>query len=180
MDVKLTATIDISERVERVANRLLDALTRSGESAGPAPARNRPAEAAQAPSGRVEAPQGTTPRQAEKKTVQGEFERMKAESPDVARLGAALELEPEEVTDEALRAALDACRRRLLGADPRRSPRYSELTGFIRNLTADTYGAAVPREIEQGRRQFFLRDLESITLVDGVGFGLPAERKLPF
>ena len=54
------------------------------------------------------------------------------------------------------------------------------LTNFIRTLTADTYGAAVPREIAQERRQAFIDDLKAIENDNAGGYELPREKKSPF
>ena len=177
MDVKLTATIDISERVERVANRLLDALTRGGEAAEPTPTRERPAEAPGKPVEAVSGESGAIPRPTERKAVKSDLERVR-EMPGGAELVEKLDLEVAPVTDGELRAAMDGCRRRLLGAEPKRNPRYSALTGFIRNLVAD--GAAVPSGIPNDLRPNFVRDLESVKIGEDGSFVLPREEGVPF
>lgn len=179
MDVKLTATIDISERVERIANRLLDALARVGEATEPTPTRERPVEAPGRPAGAVSVESGTIPQPTARKAVKSDLERVR-EMPGGAELVEKLDLEVAPVTDEELRAALDACRERLLGAEPKRNPRYSALTGFIRNLVADTYGAAVPSGIPNDLRPNFVRDLESVKIGEDGSFVLLREEGAPF
>lgn len=179
MDVKLTATIDISERVERIANRLLDALARGGEATGPTPTRERPVEAPGRPVEAVSGESKAIPQPTEGKAVKSDLERVR-EMPGGAELVEKLDLEVAPVTDEELRAAMDGCRRRLLGAEPKRNPKYSALTGFIRNLTADTYGAAVPSGIPNDLRPNFVRDLEAIKIGEDGSFVLPREEGAPF
>lgn len=179
MDVKLTATIDISERVERIANRLLDALARGGDATGPTPTRERPAEAPGRPVEAVSGENKAIPQPTERKAVKSDLDRVR-EMPGGAELVEKLDLEVAPVTDEELRAALDACRKRLLGAEPKRNPRYSALTGFIRNLVADTYGAAVPSGIPNDLRPNFVRDLESVKIGEDGSFVLPREEGAPF
>ena len=180
MDVRLTATIDISERVERVANRLLDALTRSGgDAAEPTPTPQRPVEAPGRPSEAVSGESGTTAQPTARKAVKSDLERVR-EMPGGAELVEKLDLEVAPVTDEELRAALDACRKRLLGAEPKRNPKYSALTGFIRNLAADAYGAAVPSGIPNDLRPNFVRDLEALKVGEDGGFILPREEGAPY
>ena len=87
---------------------------------------------------------------------------------------------PAAISDGELRAEMDAARVRLLGDNPKKSPRYAELTGFIRNMTADTYGAGVPSKIAQERRSAFINDLRHITELGDGRFGLPGENKAPF
>lgn len=178
MDVKLTATIDISERVERIASRLLDALTRGGDATGPTPTRERPAEAPGRPVEAVSGESKAIPQPTERKAVKSDLERVR-EMPGGAELVEKLDLEVAPVTDEELRAALDACRRRLLGAEPKRNPKYGALTSFIRNLTADTYGAAVPSGIPNDLRPNFVRDLEALKVGEDGGFILPREEGAP-
>ena len=101
-------------------------------------------------------------------------------NPAVKEMAEKLDLEPVEISDNELREALDECRKRLLGAEPKKNPYYSVLTNFIRTLTADTYGAAVPREIAQERRQAFLDDLKAIENDNAGGYELPREKKSPF
>lgn len=179
MDVKLTATIDISERVERIANRLLDALARGGEATGPTPTRERPVEAPGRPVEAVSGESKAIPQPTEGKAVKSDLERVR-EMPGGAELVEKLDLEVAPVTDGELRAAMDECRRRLLGAEPKRNPRYSALTGFIRNLVADTYGAAVPSGIPNDLRPNFVRDLESVKIGEDGSFVLPREEGAPF
>ncbi len=179
MDVKLTATIDISERVERIANRLLDALARGGEATGPTPTRGRPVEAPGRPVEAVSGESKAIPQPTEGKAVKSDLERVR-EMPGGAELVEKLDLEVAPVTDGELRAAMDGCRRRLLGAEPKRNPRYSALTGFIRNLVADTYGAAVPSGIPNDLRPNFVRDLESVKIGEDGSFVLPREEGVPF
>ncbi len=111
--------------------------------------------------------------------MKSDLERVR-EMPGGAELVEKLDLEVAPVTDGELRAAMDACRKRLLGAEPKRDPRYSALTGFIRNLTADTYGAAVPSGIPNDLRPNFVRDLESVKVGEDGHFILPREEGAPF
>lgn len=111
--------------------------------------------------------------------MKSDLERVR-EMPGGAELVEKLDLEVAPVTDGELRAAMDGCRRRLLGAEPKRNPRYSALTGFIRNLVADTYGAAVPSGIPNDLRPNFVRDLESVKIGEDGSFVLPREEGAPF
>lgn len=195
MDIKLT--IDVTDRLERLCDRMLAALAAKRPAMDPAkevtvavsPAEFASVTAAAtetpaaAPQEAQEAPKpakGTTAPEKENKPAEGKKEtpRPTEEEPAVKKLAKELDLEPMPFTDADLRRELDATRKRLLGDEPKKNPKYPALTGYIRNLTALTYNASVPSEIPQAQRGGFISDLQSIQPLDNGGYGIPD--KTPF
>lgn len=177
MDVKVT--IDISDRLHRIAIGLLNALTVKIETEEPTQIENTPEKASERLSDSVKAQKGTDVPPSKEKAVKSDIERVK-EMPGGEELVEKLDLEVAEITDGELRAALDECRHRLLGDKPKKNPQYSALTGYIRNLTAIVYSAGVPSDIPTDLRPAFVRDLQAITTGSDGNFMLPGEEAAPF
>lgn len=176
INVKVAVQVDLSEKAAAFIERLIGG--RTSTTAAPveakASAKAKVSAKAKAEPEPVVAPE---PEAAPEKSA---WERLKESNPAVKEMAEKLDLEPVVISDNELREALDECRKRLLGAEPKKNPYYSVLTNFIRTLTADTYGAAVPREIAQERRQAFLDDLKAIENDNAGGYELPREKKSPF
>lgn len=223
MDIRVTATVDVTPRVEALVNRVLAAIGTSGRRPESGTAKATPGtktgEAASSgskipPQGRwsaaAKAAPGTkteeeTGNKTGNKTGEAPLRKMSFEElkqyPGMPEIIEKFQPEPVEeeradrvekkqsepeadtpaaISDGELRAEMDAARVRLLGENPKKNPRYAELTGFIRNLTADTYGAGVPSKIAQDRRAAFINDLQQITELEDGTYGLPQEGKAPF
>lgn len=178
INVKVAVQMDLSEKTAAFIERLIGGRTSTTAAPVEAKAIAKPKASAKAKA-KAE-PEPVAAPEPEAAPEKSAWEKLKESNPAVKEMAEKLELEPVEISDNELREALDECRKRLLGAEPKKNPYYSVLTNFIRTLTADTYGAAVPREIAQERRQAFLDDLKAIENDNAGGYQLPREKKLPF
>lgn len=176
INVKVAVQVDLSEKASAFIERLIGGLT----STTAAPVEVKASAKASAKAKAKAEPEPVVAPEPEAAPEKSAWEKLKESNPAVKEMAEKLDLEPVEISDNELREALDECRKRLLGAEPKRNPYYSVLTNFIRTLTADTYGAAVPREIAQERRQAFLDDLKAIENDNAGGYQLPREKKSPF
>lgn len=182
INVKVAVQVDLSEKAAAFIERLIGG--RTSTTAAPveakASAKAVASAKAKAKAKAKAAPELEAAPEPEADLEKSAWEKLKESNPAVKEMAEKLDLEPVEISDNELREALDECRKRLLGAEPKKNPYYSVLTNFIRTLTADTYGAAVPREIAQERRQAFIDDLKTIENDNAGGYQLPREEKLPF
>lgn len=179
INVKVAVQVDLSEKAAAFIERLIGGRTSTTAAPVEAKANAKAKASAKAKAKAKAEPEPVVAPEPEAAPEKSAWEKLKESNPALKEMAEKLELEPVEISDNELREALDECRKRLLGAEPKKNPYYSVLTNFIRTLTADTYGAAVPREIAQERRQAFLDDLKTIENDNAGGYQLPRE-KLPF
>lgn len=178
INVKVAVQVDLSEKTAAFIERLIG--VRTSTTAAPVEAKASAKATASAKAKAKAEPEPVVAPEPEAAPEKSAWEKLKESNPAVKEMAEKFDLEPVEISDNELREALDECRKRLLGAEPKKNPYYSVLTNFIRTLTADTYGAAVPREIAQERRQAFIDDLKTIENDNAGGYQLPREEKLPF
>lgn len=178
INVKVAVQVDLSEKAAAFIERLIGG--RTSTTAAPVEAKASAKSKASAKAKAKAEPEPVVAPEPEAAPEKSAWEKLKESNPAVKVMAEKFDLEPVEISDNELREALDECRKRLLGAEPKKNPYYSVLTNFIRTLTADTYGAAVPREIAQERRQAFLDDLKAIENDNAGGYKLPCEKELPF
>lgn len=180
INVKVAVQMDLSEKTAAFIERLIGGRTSTTAAPVEAKASAKSKASAKAKAKAEPEPEPVVAPEPEAAPEKSAWEKLKESNPAVKEMAEKLDLEPVVISDNELREALDECRKRLLGAEPKRNPYYSVLTNFIRTLTADTYGAAVPREIAQERRQAFLDDLKAIENNNAGGYELPHEKKSPF
>lgn len=180
INVKVAVQVDLSEKTAAFIERLIGGRTSTTAAPVEAKASAKPKASAKAKAKAEPEPEPVAAPEPEAAPEKSAWEKLKESNQAVKEMAEKLDLEPVEISDNELREALDECRKRLLGAEPKKNPYYSVLTNFIRTLTADTYGAAVPREIAQERRQAFIDDLKTIENDNAGGYQLPREEKLPF
>lgn len=180
INVKVAVQVDLSEKTAAFIERLIGGRTSTTAAPVEAKASAKPKASAKAKAKAEPEPEPVVVPEPQAAPEKSAWEKLKESNPAVKEMAEKFDLEPVEISDNELREALDECRKRLLGAEPKKNPYYSVLTNFIRTLTADTYGAAVPREIAQERRQAFIDDLKAIENDNAGGYQLPREEKLPF
>lgn len=172
MDINLNLTVDFSERAGMIVDRIAAALGLAGNTASTRPqeAAGRPEKAVQViiPEKRESASEAKTEPKPEPKPETKPEPKPETKPEEKSKYEHLL----EPFTDADLLAEMNKCRKRLLGDEPKKNPHYAALTGFIRNLAADSYGADVPRNIPQEKRGYFINDLRHIEEEEGV-FSLP-------
>lgn len=182
MDIQLRVLVDVSDRTERLIRDVMTVIKHRHTGKVVSELEDGSKKGAAAPqidSDGVSVSDKGIATPEKKRVVKSDIEALK-EHPGGAELVEKLDLEVMPVSDQELRTAMDECRKRLLGDEPKNNPHYRALTDFIRTMVADTYGAAVLSDIPSDLRPNFVRDMKEIRMDADGKFLLPGKEEAPF